>query len=381
VAAHRYWRFSLTAADGGSSLAVAELELRDAASGPNLANTAVGPRTATWSLATGTNMTTATGDGNATATGYAFESTLQGVANGTASRVLTLTGAGTVSGNYTVDSEATFDLMRIFVNGVVQVTDSGAGKSGSFFLSLPTNGTVEFRYSKDGSGNVGTDKATWSGVTVGGPLLVATSSGSGGLAFDGDASTSWTVTGTLATIRYDFTAAPKDIVEHAVKAPAATLTNAPKNWSLAWSDNDIDYVAASVVAGQTGWSAGEQRVFNHATYSPAVGVVVLPAQSLRAVAVTPAAPQVRAMRTEPSLQASPMIAGIVKENGVAVSRTVRAYCRVTGELLGEAVSNVNTGAFSINARGRTDNCYVVALDDLGVAPDYNAKIYDLILPV
>ena len=75
------------------------------------------------------------------------------------------------------------------------------------------------------------------------------------------------------------------------------------------------------------------------------------------------------------------IAGTVKQGGVNVARTVRAYCRLTGEPLGEAVSNASTGAFSINARGRTDYAYVIAFDDLTQSPDYNAVIFDLVVPV
>lgn len=75
------------------------------------------------------------------------------------------------------------------------------------------------------------------------------------------------------------------------------------------------------------------------------------------------------------------LTGTVKENGVAVARKVRAYHRATGRVLGETTSNTSTGAFSLSSVGWTDNCYVVALDDLTVAPDYNAVIYDLVIPV
>lgn len=114
----------------------------------------------------------------------------------------------------------------------------------------------------------------------------------------------------------------------------------------------------------------------------AVGCATLLPTYLPAVTVTPAAFSTRAtLRNDAGLQTSPMITGTVKQSGVAVARTVRAYRRLTGEVLGETVSDGSTGAFSINARGKTDNCYVVALDDLTAAPDYNALIFDLVIPV
>lgn len=74
------------------------------------------------------------------------------------------------------------------------------------------------------------------------------------------------------------------------------------------------------------------------------------------------------------------ITGTVKEEGANVARTVRAYRRVTGELLGEALSDGGTGVFTIDVNGVVDECYVIALDDTGSAPDYNAQIFDLVVP-
>jgi len=73
------------------------------------------------------------------------------------------------------------------------------------------------------------------------------------------------------------------------------------------------------------------------------------------------------------------ISGTVTESGIPVARIVRAYSRTSGTLRGQTTSSASNGHFSIALTG-TDLVYVVALDDLGVAPDYNAKIFDLVVP-
>lgn len=72
------------------------------------------------------------------------------------------------------------------------------------------------------------------------------------------------------------------------------------------------------------------------------------------------------------------VEGTVTENDEGVSRTVRAYLRGTGELAGETESDSN-GAFSIGGL-KTEEHYVVALDDISDDTDYNALIYDRIVP-
>lgn len=73
------------------------------------------------------------------------------------------------------------------------------------------------------------------------------------------------------------------------------------------------------------------------------------------------------------------IAGEVQEESVGVEgRLVRLYNRRTGELVGEARTN-GSGEFVIPAIDPTLTHFVVAFDD-DVAPDYNAKIYDNVIP-
>lgn len=59
---------------------------------------------------------------------------------------------------------------------------------------------------------------------------------------------------------------------------------------------------------------------------------------------------------------------------------VRAYRRDNGAFLGEAVS-VAGGAFSIKTVGYNGEVTVIAYDNTGVAPDYNAEIFDRVIPV
>lgn len=74
-----------------------------------------------------------------------------------------------------------------------------------------------------------------------------------------------------------------------------------------------------------------------------------------------------------------LIAGEVRENDVGVpDRIVRIYNRTTGDLIGTTRTN-SVGEFSIPAKDSDAQHYVIALDD-EVDPEYNAKIYDRVLP-
>lgn len=207
-------------------------------------------------------------------------------------------------------------------------------------------------------------------------------SGTPANAFDGSTATVWTLAvGNSGWLQYHF-ASPVDIVEHAITAPSASMTNTPNRWSIQYSDDGLNWTSAAQVASQSSWGASEQRVFTHSSYSvniakesPVGHNIVLNSQTI------PAASTRVASYREAQPQNGPSLSGTVKQNGTPVARVVRAYCRLTGERLGETTSDPTTGAFSINAKGRTDYCYVIAFDDLGVAPDYNAAIYDLVLPV
>jgi len=73
------------------------------------------------------------------------------------------------------------------------------------------------------------------------------------------------------------------------------------------------------------------------------------------------------------------VSGIVKQDGNPVERTVRVYDRASGLLLGETTS-LTDGSFEIGFASQ-DEVYVVALDDTSDADDFNALIFDRIVPV
>lgn len=59
---------------------------------------------------------------------------------------------------------------------------------------------------------------------------------------------------------------------------------------------------------------------------------------------------------------------------------VRAYRRDNGALLGEDVS-VAGGVFSITINGYDGEVTCIAYDDTGSAPDYNAIVFDRVVPL
>ena len=70
------------------------------------------------------------------------------------------------------------------------------------------------------------------------------------------------------------------------------------------------------------------------------------------------------------------ISGAVQNNGVAAAKIIRLYDESSGWLLGAAVSDPATGAYSISGMGRTQ-VYAVAFD----TPNDNALILDNLTPV
>lgn len=75
------------------------------------------------------------------------------------------------------------------------------------------------------------------------------------------------------------------------------------------------------------------------------------------------------------------LSGTVSVLGTPTSGlVVRAYRRDNGAFLGEAVS-AGGGAFSIKTVGYNGEVTVIAYDNTGVAPDYNAEIFDRVIPV
>ena len=73
------------------------------------------------------------------------------------------------------------------------------------------------------------------------------------------------------------------------------------------------------------------------------------------------------------------VSGTVEEEGVFVERTVRLYKRSTGELVDETISDYEDGSFLFLTSDQAEH-YVVALDDISDATDYDALIYDRVIP-
>lgn len=75
------------------------------------------------------------------------------------------------------------------------------------------------------------------------------------------------------------------------------------------------------------------------------------------------------------------ISGLVLESGVAkVGWLVRLYRRDNGVWLGDARTN-GSGSFFFTVIGYNGEVTVVAYDDTGASPDYNALVYDRVIPV
>lgn len=453
MSAHNYWRLNATSTDGGSTLTLAEIQLRTAAGGSNVANA---PNCGTKDLSSYSRIVSNSGSavfssavakfgsyslavlGSSAATLTApdsndwafagqftirchvyFTSSVTTAAmvaqwggsqlswwlgynsgsinfwwslNGT-SGVFTLTASWTPSLNtqyqIAVDRDAS-SVIRLYVDGVVKASatmsstlfnsslplaigfDGGAGDPFPGYIdAVEVSDTARYAGAFTPPTSMYTSDAhtlLLLGMEPSGDGEVTVSSGvsSSLQAFDGSNSTNWALSsGTTGWIQYHFATA-QDIVEHAVTAPSATMTNAPNRWTLQYSDDGQNWTSASIVGGQTAWGSNEQRVFTHSSYPIAIGVNTLPQSGVGGQVYT-----------------GPVTAlsGTVKQNGTPVARTVRAYHRKTGKVLGETVSDGTTGAFSILAQGSTDYCYVVALDDLTAAPDYNAGIFDLVIPV
>ena len=73
------------------------------------------------------------------------------------------------------------------------------------------------------------------------------------------------------------------------------------------------------------------------------------------------------------------VAGAIIEAGSPAARTVRVHNRSTGALVTSKVSDSEDGSFEITYVPN-ESLYIVALDN-DTGDDYNALIYDRVLPV
>jgi hypothetical protein len=76
-----------------------------------------------------------------------------------------------------------------------------------------------------------------------------------------------------------------------------------------------------------------------------------------------------------------LVTGTVYESGTPKSNwLVRLYRRDNGVWLGDARTN-GTGSFFFTVIGYNGEVTCVAYDDTSVSPDYNALVYDRVIPV
>lgn len=79
------------------------------------------------------------------------------------------------------------------------------------------------------------------------------------------------------------------------------------------------------------------------------------------------------------LEYAGQLSGVVRDDANAlVARTVRAYLRSSGALVGSATSNASTGAYSINAQTLDAHTVIVLDDETGTS--YNALVLDRLTP-
>lgn len=134
-------------------------------------------------------------------------------------------------------------------------------------------------------------------------------------------------------VSYDFGSAvdPKSV---AIACEAYAIgTRAPKDFKIQFSDDGSSWADQASITGQTAWTADTFKVFAIATYT---------------------------------------VSGTVTDTGSPVARTVRAYRRDTGALLGETTSNAPTGSYTLTV-SHGGEVQVVCLDD-GAGTTYNDKI-------
>lgn len=193
--------------------------------------------------------------------------------------------------------------------------------------------------------------------------------------FDASTSTYWQATTSTGWLKYQFASAV-DIAVYTVAArnDSNQPTQAPKAWTLEWSDDGSAWTTVDTVTKQNQWGQGETRYYTvganaGATASGHGVAVVQPARQ-----ATP--PTASVVRYEwRSGGADKSVSGTVKELGVAISgKEVRVYDAASGLPLDRTVSAVD-GTYSLKAGGYPA-VFVVAFDPT----DYQMLGYDRVTP-
>lgn len=195
-----------------------------------------------------------------------------------------------------------------------------------------------------------------SSATTGGTPTASTSNGSqtADKGFDASTSTYWQATTTSGQLQYQFASAV-DITSYAVSArnDSNQPTQAPKTWTLQYSDDGSAWTTVDTVDKQTSWAQGDTRLYT-------VGENAGGTQSARRLPAQQPAYQagsdssgVRRIGSR-SASTATHVSGKAKVNGVATAGLiVRAYDKQSGNFLGQATS-AGDGTYSIECGGFTD---------------------------
>lgn len=73
--------------------------------------------------------------------------------------------------------------------------------------------------------------------------------------------------------------------------------------------------------------------------------------------------------------------GVVTQEGVGVARVVVCYRRSDKHFVQQTTSDATTGAFTFTGLKAGIEYFVVYFDDESVLPNFNAKIFDQVVPV
>lgn len=149
----------------------------------------------------------------------------------------------------------------------------------------------------------------------------------------------------------------------------------------------VDFGAGKIWFGTKGtWRNGNPAAGTGANYTFTPGSALYLCASLYAYpgVATVAAKSSDLLYTPPAgfeiFDAALALSGTVKDaSGANAARTVRAYRRDTGVLVGSVVSNGTSGAFSVDTSYSGEHT-VIALDD-DVGDSLNAIVFDRVVPV
>lgn len=195
-------------------------------------------------------------------------------------------------------------------------------------------------------------------------------------AFDGNTATDCETSNTPSTISYQFASA-QAIVEYAITASASLAAGyGPKSWTFEYSDDGTTWTVAAYVTNEQQWGLSEVRTFPVNRIAP---VTVNEKGQQPAVQITPASASGYAVvkLDRPINGPGPhTVSGTVVVNGTYTAGIlVRAYAKVTGELIGSTLTN-GLGQFAINCGLNWTDVEVIAYDPV----TYQALIFDQVTP-